>query len=173
MERWPRILGRRTAYAAAGSHFYVADNEIYEIRVYTPEPLRLTLLIRKQHEHLAVTESDVAFVRDSLLAARSGPAQQMVRRSFEHRPPPPTTMPAFAPDIHVDTELCLWVREFFRPGDSRVVWSVFSEDGVLLGMVETPSGLKLLDIGSDYILGLRLDEDDVEYLEMYDLARGN
>lgn len=173
VERWPRILGRKTAYAAAGSRFYVADNETYEIRVYSPEPLGLTLMIRKQHEHLTVMESDVSFVRDSLLATRSGPAQQMVSRSFEHRPPPPTTMPAFAPDIQVDTEQCLWVREFLRPGDPRVAWSVFSEDGVFLGMVETPSGLKLLDIGSDYILGLRLDEDDVEYLEIYDLVRGS
>ena len=54
-----------------------------------------------------------------------------------------------------------------------MAWSVFAEDGVFLGMVETPSGLRLLDIGSDYILGLRLDEDDVEYLEVYDLLRGN
>jgi hypothetical protein len=173
VERWPRILGRATAYAAAGHHFYVADNNTYEIKVYSTDPAQLALLIRKEHRHLGVSDADVRLVRDSLLAARSGPARRMTRSSFENRPPPPATMPAYAADIRVDADLNLWVHEYARPGDSRVTWSVFSEAGVFLGMVDSPTGLKILDIGSDYVLGVQHDEDDVEYVRLYDLIKGN
>ena len=173
VERWPRLLGRATVYAAAGDRFYVADNETYEIGVYSIDPLQLALLIRKAHRHLEVTDADVRFVRDSLLASRSGAAQRMMRRSFENRPEAPQTMPAFAPEIRVDSHRCLWVREYTRPGGRRVTWSVFSEGGVLLGAVETPIGLRILDIGSDYVLGVVRDNDDVEYVQLHDLVRGS
>ncbi len=173
VERWPRILGRATAYAAAGYRFYVADNNTYEIKVFSMDPPRLTMLIRKEHRHLVVTDADVRMVRDSLLESRSGPARRMMAISFEDRPPPPTTLPAYAPDIHVDADHNLWVKEYSRPGDPRVTWSVFSEDGVLLTSVDTPAGVRILDIGSDYVLGLRQDENDVEYIQMFHLIKGS
>ena len=171
VERWPRLLGRSTVYAAAGDRFYVADNDTYEIEVYSIDPLQLVMLIRKAHRHLEVTDADVRVVRDSLLASRGGGAQHMMRRSFENRPAPPRTMPAFAPEIRVDLHGCLWVREYTRPGSRRVTWSVFSEEGVLLGAVDTPIGLRILDIGSDYVLGVVRDNDDVEYVRVHELIR--
>lgn len=172
VERWPRLLGRTTVYAASGDRFYVADNDTYEIQVYSMDPPRLRMIIRKQHVHLAVTEADVRAVRDSVLSS-TGRADPIVRSSFENRPPPPSTMPAYAPDIHLDVDGNLWVREYTRPGDPRVAWSVFTGEGVFLGTVDTPSGLEILDIGSDCILGVRRDEVDVEYVQRYELLKGD
>ena len=173
VERRSRLLGRATAYAAAHHRFYVADNDSYEIKVYSVAPPQLTLLIRKEHQHLVVTDADVRVVRDSLLASTSGVAQRMMRSSLENRPPPPSTMPAYAPEILVDSHLCLWVREYARPSDPRVTWSVFTEAGVFLGTVNTPTGMKILDIGIDYVLGVQRDDNDVEYVLLYDLTRGD
>jgi hypothetical protein len=50
---------------------------------------------------------------------------------------------------------------------------VFAEAGVFLGMVDTPTGLKILDIGSDYVLGVQYDDEDVEYIQVYDLIKGS
>jgi len=172
VERWPRILGRATVYAAAGYRFYVADNDTYEIKVFSMDPPQLTMLIRKEHQPVAVTDADVRTVRDSLLESRSGPARRMTASSFEDRPPPPTTMPAYAPDIRFDSDHNLWVKEYSRPGDARVSWSVFSEDGVLLATVETRPGVRILDIETDYVIGLWHDENDVEYVQMFRLIKG-
>jgi len=173
VERWPRILGRATAYAASDYRFYVADNNTYEVKVFSMDPPQLTMLIRKEHQPLLVTDADVRTVRDSLLESMSGPARRMMAMSFSNRPPPPTTMPAYAPHILIDEDHSLWVREYSRPGDPRVTWSVFSEDGVFLASADTPSGVRVLDIGSDYVLGLQYDENEVEYVQVFQLIKGN
>jgi hypothetical protein len=81
-------------------------------------------------------------------------------------------MPAYAPEIHVDSDLNLWVREYTRPGDREWSYSVFSADGVLLGTLRMPTALTILDIGADYVLGLRRDEFDVEYVQLHELRKG-
>jgi hypothetical protein len=65
----------------------------------------------------------------------------------------------------------LWVRESNRPGDERSRWSVFTDEGELLGEVDMPPGLRVLDIGPDYVLGLHRDELDVEYVRKHVLHK--
>jgi len=93
-----------------------------------------------------------------------------MRNLFANLPPAPETYPAYAPDVSVDGDMNLWVRESTRWGDQRAFWSVFSSDGHLLGTLEMPQ-VKVLDIGSDYVLGLRRDELDVEYVQLFRLHR--
>ena len=95
-----------------------------------------------------------------------------MRVLFENLPPPPRTYPAFAPDIRVDGDLNVWVKESTRSGDQRSLWSVFSVGGELLGTVDMPPGVDVMDIGADYVLGLRHDELDVEYVQQFQLRRG-
>jgi hypothetical protein len=166
--RLARRFGRTTTYAAAATRFYVADSDTYEIDVYSVDG-RLTHIFRKQQRPLVVTDADVRALEDSVLANETDP---ILRRAWARRPPAPATMPAYVPDIHVDPDLNLWVREYGRPGDPNRTYSVFAEDGVFLGTVILPRGLAILDVGRDYILGLRMDELDVEYVELYELRRG-
>lgn len=44
---------------------------------------------------------------------------------------------------------------------------------VLLARAELPDGLDPLEIGPDYVIGLRRDELDVELVEVYALRRGD
>ena len=61
--------------------------------------------------------------------------------------------------IEVDLLDNLWVREYNLPGEEgRALWTVFDPDGLVLGLVETPPGLVIYEIGEDYILGKVSDE---------------
>ncbi len=119
-----------------------------------------------------MTDEDLRLYQDSILAAQKEPMRSRSRIAFGNYPPPPETMPAFAPDIHVDSELNLWVREYARPGDPNVIWSVFTDAGLFLGKVHMPRMLEILDIGPNVILGLVHDQDDVEYVQLYELVKG-
>lgn len=171
LERRQRPFGRGTAFAATYDRFYVADNESYEIRAYTIAG-KLTQVIRKQAVPIPLDASDIQAFEDSVLATVSPASRPQMRVLFATMPPPPRTYPAFEPDIHIDGDLNLWVKESNRLGDPRSEWSVFSAGGELRGVVEMPHGIEVLDIGVDYVLGLRRDELDVEYVQLFQLRRG-
>ena len=79
------------------------------------------------------------------------------RRQYE-RMPFPSVLPAFRSLVLDEDGERLWVEEFelgaiMRKGASR--WSVYAEDGHLLGEVEMPRGFQPMRIGSEYVLAGR------------------
>jgi hypothetical protein len=70
-----------------------------------------------------------------------------------------------------DTEGCLWVQDFQRPGAESRAWSIFDPEGVRVGRITLPERFEPLEIGADYLLGLKWDEMTVEYLYLYSLRR--
>ena len=50
-------------------------------------------------------------------------------------------------------------------------WLVFDPDGRVLGFVEAPRGLVIYQIGADYVLGSRVGDLEVEYVEVWPLRR--
>ena len=55
-----------------------------------------------------------------------------------------------------------------RPGS---LWTVFDPEGRVLGFVETPEGLRIWEIGEDYILGRADDGLGVESVQVWPLER--
>ena len=49
--------------------------------------------------------------------------------------------------------------------------NVFDPEGHLVGRIEVPADVEILEIGPDYLLALYKDPMDVEYVHMYDLTR--
>lgn len=172
LERRRRPFGLETVYAAADDEFYVGDNETYELRVYASDgtPRRV---IRKLTSPLRLDQADIRSFEDSALAAASDLSRDQLRALFDNLPPPPETYPAYAPEIHVDGERNVWVRESSRPGSSHAAWSVFSAEGALLGSLAMPAGLHVMEIGGDYVLGVERDEMGVEYVKKVRLHRGS
>ncbi|MGD8698914.1 MAG: hypothetical protein PVJ43_06470, partial [Gemmatimonadales bacterium] len=168
LERRRRPFGQGTAFAAAGDRFYVGDNGTYEIRVYSVEG-RLIQVIRKTATPITIEPADIEAFEDSVLAAADASSRRQMRALFDNLPPPPRTYPAYASDIHVDGDLNVWVRECSRPRDPHSEWSVFSAGGAFRGTVVMPTGLRVLDIGYDYVLGLQRDDLDVEYVRKFRL----
>jgi hypothetical protein len=50
-------------------------------------------------------------------------------------------------------------------------WTVIAPDGAALATVRTPPGFHVYEIGEDYILGVGLNELDVQSVRMYALER--
>jgi len=171
LERRRRPFGHATAFAVAGDRFYVADNETYEVRVYSITG-QLKQVIRKQATPLTITDADERAYKDSVLATGNALQKRQMRAMFENLPPAPTAYPAYAPDILIDAEGNLWIRESSRPGAQQAQWSVFAPGGELLGTLEIPPRLDVLEVGTDYVLGLARDEMDVEYILKYRLRKG-
>ena len=95
-----------------------------------------------------------------------------LRRKTIEATPMADTFPAFSTFIS-DAAGHLWVREYDFPGEGRPapLWTVFDPGGRVLGYLETPSGLRIFEIGEDYILVLVRGELDVESVQVWPLER--
>ena len=70
----------------------------------------------------------------------------------------------------VDAEGNVWTRHF-SIGDRQSEWTIFDPTGRWLGVLALPPGLNVKEIGSDYVLGVVVDDLDVEYVRLYALAK--
>ena len=88
----------------------------------------------------------------------------------------------------VDSEGYLWVMEYplatepfnswrlARPygnlvPDGGALWRVLDSTGVVVTELRTPPGFFVMEVGSDYVLGVLRDEYDVETVDLYELRR--
>jgi hypothetical protein len=147
----------------------VGTSDTYALRYYGGGG-DLRRIVRKEFVPLQVTQADV----DSLEAQTQATiASQNVPSAltdvFKDRPAA-ETMPAFRA-VMTDAEHNLWVEEYRRPGDDIPRWSVFDPDGYFLGVVTGPEGIRVTDIGADYMMGVLTDDMDVERVVMYELVK--
>lgn len=59
----------------------------------------------------------------------------------------------------------------FLVEDGGAHWRVLGTDGAIIASVRTPAGVFPLEIGTDYVVGLSRDENDLETVSVYELAR--
>lgn len=89
------------------------------------------------------------------------------------RVPPPDQRPGHS-DLQVDPDGNVWAAEhrgpvFMYPPGS---WQVFDPDGRWLGRVDMPERFRALRVGRDWVLGVHLDELDVQRVRLHVLTRG-
>jgi hypothetical protein len=161
-------FGRTTEAAVTGDRFFAGHNDRWEVVRYTPAGVA-DLVLRVEWSPAAVTGGDVERYQTERLEHTEASFRQQAERNLAEMPYP-GTFPAFA-DLMADLEGDLWVLDYARPGDERRSWTVFSRDGRALGKVETPPGLRLMEIGRDHVLGVWQDDLDVEHVRMYRLDR--
>ena len=157
-------------------------NKPYEIRVLQADGT-LTRIVRREHTQVLPTEADRAvFVAEQMAyfgtfvnaAGDRMPEayrEEYIRPSLESRPLA-ERFPAFS-TVLADEAGHLWVREYDLPREERPapLWTVFDPEGRVLGFVETPAGLDILQIGEDFVLGRVKDEFEVEYVQVWPLER--
>ncbi len=87
--------------------------------------------------------------------------------------PSPETRPAYR-NMLVDPMGAIWLRPFrgFSEEGGPEDWLVLGPDGTWLGSVEIPGDFRVMDIGVDEILGVRIDELDVQHPQVRRLSRG-
>jgi hypothetical protein len=176
-----RIFGRMLALAQAGDRVFIGDTGTDTIRALSLRGGGLAAVWRVPIEPRSVRDVDLP---------PRGPTYTLPDGSSA-RPPElvlPETYPLFG-RLLTDGGGNLWVMRypaFEEPVSSWQLkslmggwvvdpegaeWIVLDHDGQTVARVRTPPGVMVLEIGSDYILGLSRDELDVESVSLYRLQR--
>lgn len=149
---------------------YLGDSERPEIRVLTPEG-RVVRIIRLPSEQIPVSNEELE--REIDRRTRSAEKQGVMDRErlVLSAAPSPDVFPFFG-ELFIDKQGFLWLEDLRRGPDARIRYRIFGPEGGMLGSVAVPEDLGFLEIGEDYILGVRTDDLGVEYVDMYQLERG-
>ena len=170
-----------------------ARNDAYRIEVWDLLDATLSMVVERRTPRRARTESEVfVAVWRGLLMRREPDRSEL---SLTNGRQPVVDSLSIAESFSLDDQGFLWVRrspvgddegrrwEVLAPPDfeessGHVVWlpsglhDVFRPDGVYLGTVKLPQDLDVMEIGTDYVLGVARDELGVEYVQVYGLERG-
>jgi hypothetical protein len=160
--------GRLLSYAVFDGKLYVGTQETFSIRVYNPGGGQHTV-IRLIDGEPGKTEDHIdRFMAAILERARSAEDSQALSQRFRSLPHP-ETIPAYG-RILTDPTGRLWISEAHSPITTPVRWKVVDVDDGSVFNVAVPARFHVHEIGRDYVLGRRLDDDDTEYIEMYRLS---
>ena len=157
-----------------GDDVIVASNDTYEIPVYSTDGT-LKRIVRREHDLIPTTAAHLDAYIERRVAGSPEPERAARRREEqeEYRDVRlPDTHPAFW-RVRADELDHLWVQEYTLPGEAgpNPVWTVFDPEGHALGFMDTPAGLRVFEIGEDYLLGYATDELGVEYVQVWSLSR--
>ena len=162
-------FGRTTLSAVWDELAIVTANDRYEIRAYRSDGT-LARIVRLDHELRSQTPADLEAWMSEMFDDLPEDTRTKYRRMAEGIPLL-ESFPAFSA-IRSDRLGYLWVREYNLPGEYRHLWMVFGPDGLAEGLVETPPGLRIFEIGEDYLLVKTRDEMGVERAQLRPLDRG-
>lgn len=172
ISRNARMFGRTITLVGHGEGWIQADNGVPDLRFHTPTG-DLYRIVRWTADSRAVTDEDVdRYLEDRLSVYEDLARRRQERESIEAHPDPPETMPAFGTVVRVDPDGNVWVSDYrlaYEDGPDR--FTVFDAEGVWLGTVTMPDGLRVLEIGADHVLGLVTDELEIETVVMHGLVK--
>jgi len=164
-------FGRDLSIAAFGEEVYAGDTGSYEIQAVSMDGA-VRRIIRRDWRNPAVTDAMVEALREEeLREAEDDNDRRRIQRDYDemalflH-----DTAPAFS-DLMTDLEGNLWVHGYSLPGEPPAPWTVFDSEGIMLGDVDLPEGLRPLEVGSDYVMGRWRDDLGVDYVRRYALLK--
>jgi hypothetical protein len=149
----------------------VGDQEGPGVMCFGPDGMGRNVRWLAEPVGVSGDEPEVAAWRDStveMYGQKLSPAD--VQKLIE-QVPEPETRPQYS-DIELDHVGNLWVMRgpAGPPGTTAVEHLVFDPVGVLLGSVSMPA-VRILEIGTDYVLAVHHDELEVEYLQVFGIIK--
>ena len=146
--------------------FLYAITHTYELREYDFGGQLMRILRRHNAMH-ALNPDDIAAGFQEGAAQLSGLSPSSAAKRLEL----PDSIAPFS-EILYGKGGEIWVALTDRTGRPNSDYEVFGREGWLLGTVAVPAGVRILEVGQDYILALRMNDLDVPFVELYDLQRG-
>lgn len=159
-------FARGFCVAVGEDHWYYGVTETYEIEGYSKGG-ELRRLIRREVAERSVTPADAERWRTHVREVFSQVPE--VFQDWHGNLPLPETLPVHG-DCIVDQEGNLWVAEYSLD-DQPTGWSVFDPGGHFLGGVALPDGVRVTQIGPDFVVGVWRDALDVEQVRVYRLIK--
>jgi len=173
---FPVPFGLATVAAVRGDTMLVGTGTSFEVASIAPGGAPVGLLKAPIERELITPEESKAFTESALTRLRTG--SRSLNTSLDsavvralRKAPFPTRKPAFGRML-VDRTGALWLSAPLSPPASASTWTVFGPDGTWLGTVTTPDGLRVDEIGADYVLGVYRPAHGEERVRMYPLSRG-
>ncbi len=157
-----------TLFATDGAGYWIGTTDRFRIdRVDASGRVRVSA--RREAEPRRVAPADVRREVEATAGAGDPGALREAEKLFAEIPVP-ATMPFFDA-LLADADGNLWVRAYAPRETEPRSWSVFDSAGRWLGEVTVPARLRLLEIGTEHVLAVATDQDDVERLVRYRLIK--
>lgn len=157
----------RTLVTGFHNTVFVGRTDRKEIRVLDKTGRqRGTMALPLPDPRLRGSAAKEASIRSAL--QRADRRQRPLMRRYLEQFPQPDEYPLFD-QLVPDMLGRLWVRHYTVPPDTLARWTVVDTAGVHVRDVALPSRFRPTQIGSDWILGILLDKDDVEFVSLLPL----
>jgi hypothetical protein len=166
-------LGRQTLITVQPNdgRACIGEQERAEVHCFGEGGVRSAVRWQDQSRPLRGDEGEIIEWRERTLEIYEQKLSRDDARRFVAQIPLPAERPPYT-GLVLDAGGNLWVR--LGPagrGEAEMdEHFVFDPGGRLLGSVMTP-GVRILEIGEDYLIGVYLDEVDVQSIRVYDLAK--
>ncbi|HEX5870018.1 MAG TPA: 6-bladed beta-propeller [Longimicrobium sp.] len=161
-------FGLSTSFAVHGTRLLIGDPVRYELVERRPDGA-VTRLIRRGGQREPVTQAD----RDAYLKRQSegmnDPRFRQLHEQMEKQTVFPEHKPFFT-GLRMDAAGNAWVQRPATP-DAETPWDVFDTEGRLLGTVAMPAGLRVTQIGADFVVGTWNDEMDVPHVRVHRIEK--
>jgi hypothetical protein len=149
---------------------WLGTGERWEVGFYDLDGVLVRLVRTDEQARPVTAELQRAYEEEEVADASSENEGRQIRDLLAEMPFP-AEMPAYQ-GLKVDALGYLWVSGVVAPGEVRSTWLVFDPRGHAVARVTMPPRTRVLEIGEDYVLGLTLDDLDVETLTLWPLGRG-
>lgn len=155
--------------SASGGRVWIGDASTGSIRLLDPEGARVAELPPVVPPRSFDPARVAAALARALAAGDDDNHRAMIRAQFGEagRPSRAPAFTRFVPGPNGE----MWV-ELFREDPAAVAeFRVLDRDARVIGAVTVPAGVRVEDVGRDYVLGTIKDEDDVPSVVLYRLVR--
>jgi hypothetical protein len=173
---FPVPFGLVTVAALRADTMLIGTGASFEVASIGPDGKPVGLLRAPIARETVTPEESGAYTAAAITRLKTGakslktPLDSVLIRSLE-KAPFPARKPAFGRML-VDRTGALWLSAPLNPPASASTWTVFAPDGTWLGTVTTPEGLRVDEIGVDYVIGVWRQRHGQERVRMYPLSRG-
>jgi hypothetical protein len=163
------LLTANTAFLVVGNELWVGTPEIRTITVYDATA-KLVRQIRIPLEPARFDAAELRRVRDRRLSSVKRPADSARTSAMFAASKRPLGGPTFS-RLLLGSDGRIWVEAFRLDRASSTEYVALDRTGRVVGRLTSPPGVRFSDIGADYALGVRKDENDVEIVELYTIVR--
>ena len=162
----PPFFEAITSLDGAGRWIYVGDGSQAEVTVFelVGGRVRLASKVRWTPGDRTIREADVGAMKEIMTQGSAGMPSAMLEARLNG--PVADRFPAFS-RIVANRSGGLWVQRYPRPMDGEAnYWLSFGADGQFVCEITLPP-VRVVDLGSNYVLAVRTTELGVEQIVMY------